>query len=50
MGKLKRRDGAVNLTVMKIDDFNLETRQENLWLDKLCHCAQFQLKIRESHL
>ena len=30
MGKLKRRDVAVNLTVMKIDDFNLETRQENL--------------------
>lgn len=27
MGKLKRRDGAANLTAMKIDDFNLETRQ-----------------------
>ena len=27
MGKLKRRDGTVNLTAMKIDDFNLETRQ-----------------------
>ena len=46
MGKLKRRDGAVNLTAMKIDDFNMQTRQR-VRMVKHFYCAQFQLKIIE---